>query len=135
MFDDFGKAALGATGQRLVYVTVYGTILLNPIIFQLTSVESLQQVFYQHKLPAAVAGLIVVAIIIPLAQVWGFRPFLSFCYRSSSLAIWLWQQDLWEAQMDLLLTKCSPSSLNGRFEHRVSKHTGVSAMPPRNKRA
>lgn len=69
VFDDFGKAAMGRRGQRLVYATVYGTILLNPIIFQLTSVESLDQIFYQQQLPKWAMGLIVAGIILPLAQV------------------------------------------------------------------
>ena len=52
-----------------MYITVYGTILANPTIFQLTSVESLQQMFYQHNISKSILGLIVVAIMLPLSQV------------------------------------------------------------------
>ena len=69
MFDDLGKAALGKTGQRLVYVGVYTTVLANPAIFQITSMESLQQIFYQRHVSTLVSGAIVAGIITPLAQV------------------------------------------------------------------
>lgn len=68
-FDDFGKAAMGVKGQRIVYVAVYTTILLNPIIFQLTSVESLQQILFGARLPEWALGLVVAGLMLPLAQV------------------------------------------------------------------
>lgn len=52
-----------------MYLCVYGTILLTPIILHLTCVESLQQIFYQRSIPKLVAGVIVAAIMLPLAQV------------------------------------------------------------------
>ena len=69
VFDDLGKAALGKTGQRLVYVGVYTTVLINPCIFQITSMESLQQIFYRRHMSTLVSGAIVAGIITPLAQV------------------------------------------------------------------
>ena len=69
VFDDYGKVAMGRTGQFLVYVCVYGTILLTPIILHLTCAESLQQIFYQRSIPPLVAGGVVASIMLPLAQV------------------------------------------------------------------
>ena len=69
---------MGNLGRRLVYGTVYLTILANPIIFQLTSVESLQQIFYQRNVSSYVAGAIVAGIMLPLSQVRIYsRPALS----------------------------------------------------------
>jgi hypothetical protein len=44
MFDHIGEAAMGKVGRWLVYGTCYLTILGEPVIFHLTSVESLMQV-------------------------------------------------------------------------------------------
>lgn len=60
---------MGKTGQMLVYICVYSTILFTPIILQLTCAESLQQIFYQHSLSPLAAGGVVAAIMLPLAQV------------------------------------------------------------------
>ena len=69
VFDDFGKAAMGRKGQFLVYICVYGTILLTPIILHLTCVESLQQMFYTRRINPLIAGGVVAGIMLPLAQV------------------------------------------------------------------
>ena len=69
VFDDFGGAALGNWGRRAVYVTVYATILAEPIIFHLTSMEALQQIFYSAGLTQKFAALLVTAVMVPLAQV------------------------------------------------------------------
>ena len=69
VFDDFGGAALGNWGRRAVYVTVYATILAEPIIFHLTSMEALQQIFYSAGLTQQFAALLVTAVMVPLAQV------------------------------------------------------------------
>ena len=63
------KRRWGGTGQFLVYLCVYGTILLTPIILHLTCAESLQQIFYQRNISPLVAGGIVAGIMLPLAQV------------------------------------------------------------------
>ena len=78
VFDDFGGAALGNWGRRAVYVTVYATILAEPIIFHLTSMEALQQIFYGAGLTQKFAALLVTAIMVPLAQV------SHACHHSSS---------------------------------------------------
>ena len=44
-------------------------VFLNPVIFHLTAVQSLQQVFYQRNLPFWLAGTIVAAIMLPLVQI------------------------------------------------------------------
>lgn len=44
VFDEIGKAALGAPGSAMVYATIYMTIFLNPIILHLTCIETLLQV-------------------------------------------------------------------------------------------
>ena len=69
VFDDFGGAALGNWGRRAVYVTVYATILAEPIIFHLTSMEALQQIFYGAGLTQKFAALLVTVVMVPLAQV------------------------------------------------------------------
>lgn len=69
MFDDFGGAAMGNWGRRLTYVTVYATILAEPVIFHLTSMEALQQIFYRAGVTQKFAALVVTAVMIPLAQV------------------------------------------------------------------
>lgn len=68
-FDDFGTMSLGNTGRRLSYVFVYGTILLSPIMLQLTSAESLQQILYAHNIDRWTAGLVVAVLMVPLALV------------------------------------------------------------------
>ncbi|KAK9836304.1 hypothetical protein WJX81_003609 [Elliptochloris bilobata] len=78
VFDDFGGAAMGRLGRRLVYFTVYLTIFTEPIVFHLTSMESLQQVFYQQGLSQRLAAFIVMAIMVPLSQVRGIED-VSFC--------------------------------------------------------
>ncbi|CAK0786030.1 hypothetical protein CVIRNUC_009243 [Coccomyxa viridis] len=73
VFDDFGGAALGNWGRRAVYVTVYATILAEPIIFHLTSMEALQQIFYSAGLTQKFAALLVTAVMVPLAQIQGIE--------------------------------------------------------------
>lgn len=69
VFDDFGGAAMGAWGRRFTYVTVYATILAEPIIFHLTSMEALQQIFYGSGITPIFAAIVVAAVMIPLSQV------------------------------------------------------------------
>lgn len=65
-FCDYGSAALGATGQRLVYATVYSVILFEPPIFALTCVEAVRAL--APSLSRLSAGLLVSAAVLPLAQ-------------------------------------------------------------------
>lgn len=44
MFDEVGRAAMGAWGSRLVYGTIYLSILCVPVILHLTCMETLRQV-------------------------------------------------------------------------------------------
>ena len=60
---------MGPWGRRFTYVTVYATILAEPIIFHLTSMEALQQIFYGAGITPIFAALIVGLAMIPLAQV------------------------------------------------------------------
>lgn len=60
---------MGNWGRRLTYVTVYATILAEPVIFHLTSMEALQQIFYSAGVTQKFAALVVTAVMIPLAQV------------------------------------------------------------------
>lgn len=60
---------MGVWGRRLVYCTVYLTIMGEPIIFHLTSMEALQQIFYRSRLSQGLAAAIVAAIMLPLGQV------------------------------------------------------------------
>ncbi len=60
---------MGNWGRRLTYVTVYVTILAEPVIFHLTSMEALQQIFYSTGLSQKLAALVVAVVMIPLAQV------------------------------------------------------------------
>eukprot|EP00879_Flechtneria_rotunda_P013662 GHRR01014272.1.p1 GENE.GHRR01014272.1~~GHRR01014272.1.p1 ORF type:complete len:335 (+),score=82.20 GHRR01014272.1:260-1264(+) len=69
VFDEVGKAAMGTAGSAMVYGTVYMTILCEPIIFHLTCMETLQQTFYMYNLSQMTACLIVIALIVPLAQI------------------------------------------------------------------
>ena len=69
VFDDLGGAAMGVWGRRLTYCTVYLTILGEPIIFHLTSMEALQQIFYQSHLSQGLAAAIVAVVMLPLGQV------------------------------------------------------------------
>ncbi|GAB4818791.1 hypothetical protein N2152v2_005837 [Parachlorella kessleri] len=69
VFDQFGKAAFGRAGQRLVFATIYACILITPVIFQITCTESLLTILGPGRLsPLAVHG-VVLAIMLPLAQV------------------------------------------------------------------
>lgn len=86
VFDDFGGAALGDWGRRFVYITVYATILAEPIIFHLTSMEALQQIFYDAGLTQKFTALVVTVVMVPLAQVllpsdeaWKFLNAVSQC--------------------------------------------------------
>ena len=72
-FDDIGSAAYGANGRRLVYATVYLTILFEPVIFHLTCMESLQQMLYSAKVSQLAAGAIVAIIMFPLGLVQGIE--------------------------------------------------------------
>ena len=72
-FDQLGSAAFGAQGKRMVYATVYLTILFEPVIFQLTCMESLQQVLYSASVSQLAAGSIVALIIFPLGLVQGIE--------------------------------------------------------------
>ena len=72
-FDQLGSAAFGAQGKRMVYATVYLTILFEPVIFQLTCMESLQQVLYSANVSQLAAGSIVALIIFPLGLVQGIE--------------------------------------------------------------
>ena len=56
VFDDFGGAALGNWGRRAVYVTVYATILAEPIIFHLTSMEAPAADLLQRRAYTEVCG-------------------------------------------------------------------------------
>ena len=72
-FDQLGIAAFGAHGKRMVYATVYLTILFEPVIFQLTCMESLQQVLYSANISQLAAGSIVAVIIFPLGLMQGIE--------------------------------------------------------------
>ena len=85
MFDDFGGAAMGPWGRRFTYVTVYATILAEPIIFHLTSMEALQQIFYGAGVTPIFAALIVALAMIPLAQVWPVQALQSLDMLGCSL--------------------------------------------------
>ena len=65
-FCDYGSAALGSTGTRLVYATVYTVIAFEPPIFALTCVEAVRTL--APSLSRAAAGLLVSAAVLPLAQ-------------------------------------------------------------------
>lgn len=69
VFDQIGEAALGAVGKAACYLTIYLTIMGEPVIFHLTSAESLAQVFYASGLSSKVASVAVAAMVLPLAQV------------------------------------------------------------------
>ena len=69
VFDDFGGAAMGHWGRRFTYVTVYATILAEPIIFHLTSMEALQQIFYGSGITPIFAALTVAVVMVPMSQV------------------------------------------------------------------
>lgn len=81
VFDDFGGAAMGSWGRRFTYVTVYATILAEPIIFHLTSMEALQQIFYGSGITPIFAAIIVALVMIPLSQVWQGPPLHRSPYR------------------------------------------------------
>lgn len=72
-FDQLGTAAFGAPGKRMVYATVYLTILFEPVIFHLTCMESLQQMLYSASMSQIAAGSIVALIIFPLGLVQGIE--------------------------------------------------------------
>lgn len=48
---------------------MYATIAGEPVVFHLTSTESLQQVFYKMGLSRNAAALIIGVVMLPLAQV------------------------------------------------------------------
>ena len=68
VFDDFGSAALGLPGKRLVYGTIYAAILLNPVLLHLTSAEALEHSFPEQRFHPIVAPVIVAILMAPLAQ-------------------------------------------------------------------
>lgn len=72
-FDHLGTAAFGAQGKRMVYATVYLTILFEPVIFHLTCMESLQQMLYSARVSQLAAGSVVAVIIFPLGLVQGIE--------------------------------------------------------------
>ena len=72
-FDQLGAAAFGASGKRMVYATVYLTILFEPVIFHLTCMESLQQMLYSANVSQIAAGAIVAVLIFPLGLVQGIE--------------------------------------------------------------
>ena len=72
-FDQLGAAAFGANGRRMVYATVYLTILFEPVIFHLTCMESLQQMLYAAKVSQLAAGSIVALLIFPLGLMQGIE--------------------------------------------------------------
>ena len=72
-FDQLGVAAFGAHGKRMVYATVYLTILFEPVIFHLTCMESLQQMLYSANVSQLAAGCIVAVLIFPLGLVQGIE--------------------------------------------------------------
>ena len=72
-FDQLGSAAFGAQGRRMVYATVYLTILFEPVIFHLTCMESLQQMLYSAKVSQLAAGSAVALMIFPLGLVQGIE--------------------------------------------------------------
>ncbi|KAL3133625.1 hypothetical protein ABBQ32_008143 [Trebouxia sp. C0010 RCD-2024] len=72
-FDQLGSAAFGAHGKRMVYATVYLTILFEPVIFHLTCMESLQQMLYSASVSQIAAGSLVSLIIFPLGLVQGIE--------------------------------------------------------------
>lgn len=72
-FDDLGYAAYGTTGRRLVYATVYLTILFEPVIFHLICMESLQQMLYTAEVSQLTAGVVVAIAIFPLGLVQGIE--------------------------------------------------------------
>ena len=72
-FDQLGVAAFGAQGKRMVYATVYLTILFEPVIFHLTCMESLQQMLYSANVSQLAAGSIVAVLIFPLGLVQGIE--------------------------------------------------------------
>ncbi len=72
-FDQLGAAAFGASGKRMVYATVYLTILFEPVIFHLTCMESLQQMLYSAHVSQIAAGSIVAVLIFPLGLVQGIE--------------------------------------------------------------
>lgn len=72
-FDQLGSAAFGAHGKRMVYATVYLTILFEPVIFHLTCMESLQQMLFSASVSQIAAGSIVAFIIFPLGLVQGIE--------------------------------------------------------------
>lgn len=60
---------MGVWGRRCTYVTVYATILAEPIIFHLTSMEAMQQIFYGSGITQMFAAIVVTVVMVPLAQV------------------------------------------------------------------
>ncbi|GBF91241.1 hypothetical protein Rsub_03561 [Raphidocelis subcapitata] len=69
VFDEIGSEAMGKLGRALVFGTIYLGILTEPCIFHLMTVESLRQALSHIDLSRPAAHAIVVALILPLAQV------------------------------------------------------------------
>ncbi|CAL5228546.1 g11700 [Coccomyxa viridis] len=88
VFDDFGGAAMGAWGRRFTYVTVYATILAEPIIFHLTSMEALQQIFYGSGITPIFAAIVVAAVMIPLSQIQGIEEVSAVSVIGSVGMVW-----------------------------------------------
>ena len=69
VFDDFGRAALGQRGRRMVYWTIYAAILLNPVLLHLTSAEAVLHSFPEARFHRTFAPVVVALLMAPLAQV------------------------------------------------------------------
>lgn len=69
MFDEIGERAMGRAGRLLVYGSIYLTILAEPIILQLTCVESLMQMLYTSGITRLQANVAVAVMVMPMAQV------------------------------------------------------------------
>ena len=69
VFDDFGRAALGQRGRRMVYWTIYTAILLNPVLLHLTSAEAILHSFPEARFHSTFAPVVVAILMAPLAQV------------------------------------------------------------------
>ena len=72
---------------------VYATIAGEPVVFHLTSTESLQQVAYAAGVTRNTAALVVAVVMLPLAQVPAAPQHVTVCIRSllrSALAGAVW---------------------------------------------
>lgn len=91
-----------------LHVQVYATIAGEPVVFHLTSTESLQQVAYATGITRNAAALIIAIVMLPLAQVEG-----AAARRLRSLPPLLW------AHMIALGTACMPWA---ELQHTGSLH-------------